>query len=445
VHRRRLVIAFALLALLAGACSNASDDSGSSNVRADTVGDGGGEVTYADVLEMPIDENVPVDAPGVEDSTIRVGGVASVTNPIGGAYGEAFQGVEAYFAYMNDQGGIYGRDLELTAQEDDNTGFENREDVQNLLTQDIFAVLPVATLDFSGAELLVDANMPTFGWNIQEEYNLHDNLFGTRGFLCITCPGVGLPWLAQDLGATNLGVLAYDVPQSADCAEGIQNGFDMYPTATVAFVDDSLPYGIPDLSAQVRDMKDAGVDMVSTCMDFNGVTTLQQEMRRQELDAIQYLPNGYDYNFLAENGPLFEGAYVLTNFVPFEVPDDEKPEGLLLYEQWIEEVDGTVGELSLAGWMAADMFVTGLRAAGPEFSQQGVIDGLNQLHDYDFMGISPDIDWTVEHDEDAAFTCSAISQIQGGEFVPRFGAPGQPFICFDESTGEVPEEPTLSD
>ena len=118
-------------------------------------------------------------------------------------------------------------------------------------------------------------------------------------------------------------------------------------------------------------------------------------MRRQELDAIQYLPNGYDYDFLEENGDLFEGAYVLTQFVPFEAEDP--PEALDTYEEWIEETGGTVGELSLAGWISADMFVTGLRAAGPEFSQQGVIDGLNQLTDYTAEGIIPGLDWTVEH------------------------------------------------
>ncbi|MET0913726.1 MAG: ABC transporter substrate-binding protein, partial [Acidimicrobiales bacterium] len=218
--------------------------------------------------------------------------------------------------------------------------------------------------------------------------------------------------------------------------------FETYPTAEIAFVDDTLPYGIPDLSAQVRDMKAAGVDFIYPCMDFNGATTLQQEMRRQEMDAIQYLPNGYDYNFLAENGDLFEGSYVLTQFVPFEAEDP--PEALGTYEDWIEQTGGTLGELSLAGWISADMFVTGLRAAGPEFSQQGVIDGLNQLTDYTAEGIIPGLDWTIEHTGDAPRACSALSLIQNSEFVPQFGEPGEPFICFDTTATEVPEEPEVS-
>ena len=448
MNRRLAVLLLAVLALIAGACSNASDDSEAGGDNGGTTATGGedGPLTaYADVQELPIDENVPVQAPGVDDSTIRVGGVASITNPINGPYDQIAAGVEAYFEWMNSEGGVYGRDLELTGMEDDNTGFENREDVQSLLSQDLFAVLPIATLDFSGADLLVDAGMPSFGWNINEEFNEGENLFGTRGFLCFTCPSPGLPWLAQEIGAQSIGVLAYDVPQSAECAEGIRNSFEAYPTADIGFFDNGLQYGIPDLSAQVDRMADADVDLVTTCMDFNGVTTLQQEMNSQNLDAVQYLPNGYDYDFLAENGDLFNGAYVLTNFVPFEVADEDKPEGMELYEQWIEEVDGTVGELSLSGWMTADMFVTGLRAAGPEFSQQGVIDGLNAIDDYDAQGLIPDIDWSQAHIDEGDETCFAMSTIETDHFEPAFGEPGAPFICFPLGGTEVPDEPEVTD
>ena len=41
--------------------------------------------------------------------------------------------------------------------------------------------------------------------------------------------------------------------------------------------------------------------------------TLAKEMKKQGLDAIQYLPNGYDHEFVEENGEFFEGSYVLTS------------------------------------------------------------------------------------------------------------------------------------
>ena len=50
-----------------------------------------------------------VNEPGVTSDSIRVSGVASTTNSLGGQYGTAFDGVQAYFNMINRQGGIYGR------------------------------------------------------------------------------------------------------------------------------------------------------------------------------------------------------------------------------------------------------------------------------------------------------------------------------------------------
>ncbi len=60
-----------------------------------------------------------VNQPGVTADAINVGGVASVTNPLGGNYGYSFKGIQAYFDMVNSEGGIYGRKLKLTEQRDD--------------------------------------------------------------------------------------------------------------------------------------------------------------------------------------------------------------------------------------------------------------------------------------------------------------------------------------
>lgn len=433
--RRAIVVVLAALALVVGACSNSESGSG------DSTDDSTGEAAAGG--EENVDEFVPSDQPGVTDDTIRVGGVASITNPLGGPYEEAFAGVEAYFDHVNEEGGIYGRDLELVAELDDNTGFENQAQVTRLLSQeDVFAVLPVATLSFDGAQLLVDEGVPTFGWNIQEEWNLGENLFGIRGFICTECGYPFLPWIVEEVGASTIGILAYDVPQSSQCAEGIQTSVEEYGSdgVEVGYVDASLPYGVSDVSVQIADMEDAGVDFIATCMDFNGEKTVADEMRRQELDAPFYRPNGYDQAQLDEFPELFDGSIVLHQFWPF-AEDTDVPQGMQDYLAAMEASDQDPRELSLAGWIAADMFYTSLVEAGPEFTQQSVVDALNAMDDYDAQGILPGIDWTVEHEGDAEPHCSGFSIIEDGEFVPAFGEPGQPFICFPD--GEVPEEPEV--
>ena len=386
--RLTCVIAFVALAVGVAACGNSPGKSAQPDSTSGDASTGGSQVA--------------VDAPGVTATEIRVGGVASTTNPLGGLEGDAFNGVRAYFDKINDEGGIYGRKLVLAAERDDKLA-NNKAEVQGLLTQDnVFAVLPVATLLFTGADLLVQEKVPTFGWNINGEWSgtptdPRSNLFGQAGsYICFTCASPVLPWLLGQAGRHKVGLLAYAVPQSADCADGTTNSFEKYGSMTdssVAFTDKSLAYGTADLSVQVSKMKDAGVDFVATCMDTNGVITLAKEMKKQGLDAVQSLPNGYDHQLLSEYGDLFQGSYVRTDFAQFELED--KPQGLQDYLAAMDKLGKEPTENSTVGWLNANLFVEGLKAAGPNFSRQSLIDAINKMTDYNAEGFVYPVDWTT--------------------------------------------------
>jgi ABC-type branched-subunit amino acid transport system substrate-binding protein len=433
LHTRAVLAVAVIGVLLAAGCSNSEPESSSP-----TTGGSSAPVNTGDT-----DENIPSDQPGVTDTEIRVGGVASATNPLGGNYGDAFAGAQAYFDMINDDGGIYGRELSLVAERDD-TVSQNQAQTQAMLAQDnVFAALPMASLVFTGADDLVAENIPAFGWAINPEWAGPDNLFGEKGsFLCFTCPSPIIPWMAREIGAEQVGVLAYGTSaQSVECGEGYIAAFEKYPTAEVVFRDTSLNFGVPDLSGEVAEMKDAGVDLVFTCMDQNGVNTLANDMNKGDLDAVLYLPNGYDQEVAAEFADVFEGSYVGIQFWPFEVTED-RPEAMDDYFEWMEKSGGATNEISMAGWISADMFVTGLRGAGPSFTRQGVIDYINTLDDFDAGGIHSGVDWTIQHTEEGPESCFSVLKIVDGAFEPQFGEPGKPFVCIDNDADEVPDQPT---
>ena len=135
--------------------------------------------------------------------------------------------------------------------------------------------------------------------------------------------------MAKKLDKKVIGILAYNVADSKACAEGVKKSFDQFPTAKVGFYSDSLSFGDVDLSVEIGKMKDAGVDFITTCMDTNGVLAVAKEARQQGLDAIQYVPNGYDQEFMNANGQFFEGSIVRVPFVPFETKP--APAGLADY------------------------------------------------------------------------------------------------------------------
>jgi len=384
--------------------------------------------------DAPSQQFPPVNQPGVTQTEINVGGVASKTNPLGGDYAGSFDGVKAYFDMVNSSKdkGIYGRKLNLSVEGDDQVS-QNQQEIQRLIDGNVFAVLPVSVLLFTGADLLGQSGIPTFGWNINAEWGSEQapgpqNLFGEKGsYLCFTCPSQLVPWLAQKVKAKKVGVLAYSVPQSADCAKGLQASFDKYPAAKIEFLDTSLAFGVTDLSNDVQQMKDKGVDFVTTCMDNNGTLTLAKEMRKQGLDAKQYLPNAYNQKFIEENAPFFQGSYALTFFTPFEVK--QKPKGLKNYQKWMKKNGYEQNENSMAGWINADQFVTGLREAGPDFTRQKVVDAINAEKNFTANGLLAGIDWSIAHQGEQADGCNVISKIENGKFVPSFGQPGKPFTC----------------
>jgi ABC-type branched-subunit amino acid transport system substrate-binding protein len=436
--RRGLLGVAVVLALAAVACSNAK-----AGAPTTTVGPGGGQGNG---------KFQAVNQPGVTADTINVGGVASITNPLGGTYGNAFLGAQAYFDMVNSEGGIYGRKLKLTEQRDDQL-VNNKAEVDALISDpNIFAILPVAVLTFSGADDAVKAGIPTFGWTINPEWsgtpdNPKSNLFGQSGsYLGFTDPNYPLVWLASEMHAKNIGVLAYSVPQSADCATGVKNGFDKYGKsvgAKIAFIDQSLQFGVTDLSVQVSKMKQAGVDLITTCMDQNGVVTLAKEMKKQKLNAKQYLPNGYDEDFVKQFGDLFQGTVVRTDFTQWQLPDSEQPAGLKNFLTWMKKSGNgdKLTENSMAGWLNADLFVNGLKAAGQNFTRQSLIAAINKMTDYNAGGILYGVNWTKQHTQDAnpTLACEFKSTIKNDSFDPNFSKPAKPWHCThaDPATGTV--------
>jgi len=426
----------AIVGLSVGACSN----SPSTTSTTAAAGDGTNGATTATVdPDGDYSENVAVDAPGVSDTEIRVGGVVSATNPLAASYDDAFLGTKAYFQMINeDYGGVWGRQLELVAERDDATT-NNAREVEALLTQDdVFAVLPVAVLLFTGADRLTEEGVPTFGWNVQAEWNGPSNLFGMRGHVCFTCGNAFLPWFAEDIGAERVASIGYNVPQSTECAEGNAAGLELSDQVELVYEDTSLQYGTADFSAPVKAMKEEDVDLVLTCIDANAAISLIKEMQRQDFDAAVYLPNSYDHTLLEEFPDQMEGQYVRTDFAPFELA--EKPAGLQTYLDWMDKLGYPANELTVAGWIAADMFVEGLRGAGPEFSREKVIAHLNGLDSYTAQGLVDGLDWTVEHTDEGDPICQIVLKVEDNEFVPQYqDEPDKPWMCQNTNPTTVTE------
>ncbi|MGH9073798.1 MAG: ABC transporter substrate-binding protein, partial [Acidimicrobiales bacterium] len=170
--------------------------------------------------------------PGVTPTTIRVGGLAAVTGPLGNQYAPVFAGAQAYFDMVNANGGVHGREIDLVAKLDDQTDPSTDVAQARALVEryNVLAVVPVATPEFQGATYLSNQRVPTFGYNINPaQWSAGPTMFGQDGsYLDPTGIDVAGPFLAEKLGIERVAILAYAVAQSAQCADGQAKSFRQF-------------------------------------------------------------------------------------------------------------------------------------------------------------------------------------------------------------------------
>ena len=450
---RRFVVALCVLSLGLAACGNSGDDDDDGAAGGSSGDDGGSGGTEASSGDR--DTFVEISGvPGVTDDEIQYSIIGTKSNnPLGTCILDCYAaGVEAYFAYRNSEGGIYGRDLVVSETLDDELANNQVRALDVISADDTFGNFN-ATLAPSGWGDLDQAGIPTYVWGIHgNEMAGREHIFGHIQGPCSGCTGRGLPWIVGQAGAHRVATLGYGITEtSRECAHGSADSFELYGSdvdAEAVYVKDDLAYGLPNgIAPEVTAMKEAGVDFIAGCIDLNGMKTLAQELQRQGMDDVTlYHPNTYDQRFVEENADLFEGDYVTVQFLPFEADAEGTP--LDTFQEWMDETGGELAEQSMVGWINADLAFQGLLAAGPEFDRQSVVDATNQMTDYDADGLINPIDWTRQHaavvdgdsSTDYAQECAPVVQIHDGAFETVAPA-DKPWLCWSNDNQDW-SEPT---
>jgi hypothetical protein len=161
--------------------------------------------------------------------------------------------------------------------------------------------------------------------------------------------------------------------------------------------------------------------------------------------VTMYHPYMYDQQFVKNAGQLFEGDYVLAQARPFEAT--AAGSALDTYKQWMDKTNAELSELSMYGWVNADLAYQGLKAAGPNFDRQKVIDATNKITDFTADGLVPPIDWTRQHEpatqddpkaHGAKYECGALLQVKNGTF-QVVADKAKPWFCWPGDTRDWSE------
>jgi ABC-type branched-subunit amino acid transport system substrate-binding protein len=372
----------------------------------------------------------------VTATQINVGALATLSTGIAADFAPIVPGVQAYFDMVNEHGGVDGRKLELAHVLDDGGNPTTDLDLARTLVQQdhVFAIVGVATAFFGAAPFLVQSGTPTFGFATENDWSPAPNLYAAYGsVLAFSSTNPDFVFVAKKLAAKSVGVIAYNVPQSADECQGALTAFKSHGVH-LGYSDLAVPYG-SDLSSDVVHMQRAGVDLVVSCLDVPGNIDLSRLLQQNGLSGVNQLWfDGYDQSTLNQYAPLMQHTYFLVQHVPFQAAR-QFPGAFPGLDQYIKTMNTyesgyTFNEVAMEGWLSAALFVQGLRSVGPDLTQQKLVQAINHIDAFTGDGLSTPVNWATAHRSVTSPACESFVAVHGDSFDVAFNRGKDVWVCF---------------
>ncbi|MGY1779841.1 ABC transporter substrate-binding protein [Geodermatophilus sp. SYSU D01036] len=360
---------------------------------------------------------------GITEDSIKLGAHYPLTGPAAPGYSEIPSGVEAYFEYVNANGGVNGRQIEFVYRDDAYNPTNTSQVVNQLVLEDeVFALMsglgtPThnAVTDFlnsegvpdlfvsSGSRLWDDPEEKpyTFGW--QPDYEIEGKIIGQ--------------YVAENFPDAKVGLFLQGDDFGEDGAAGARQFLEDQIVAEETYVP-----GQTDVRPQISALQAAGADLV---LGFNTPTWTALS----QLTALQL---GYDPQWFYSNvgsDPALVGS-LLARFSEGQVSDASLLDGALTTEYipgldapdnpWVQlwqrvwDEHGQEGELSnfrIYGMSQAYTMVQALQAAGQNPTRDDLVAAVEQAgSEWEGPGFTP---FRYSEDKHAGFSGMLVSRIAG--------------------------------
>jgi branched-chain amino acid transport system substrate-binding protein len=357
--------------------------------------------------------------PGVTENEILIGSCSALEGPSHFLGTETVAGAKAYFAMINDAGGVDGRKLKLISYDDSYDPAKTEACFNRLMEQKVFALgffvgtptavkyVPMAESNkipliglFTGAQTLY---APLRHWvvNVRASYfdetrEQIDGMWGTLGY-----KKIGVIYPEDAFGTAVLeGVKA---ALKAHGAEPVAVGSYQRQTAQVGGAIDTV--------------KTANPDAVVVVGPSNTVAPILQQSHSKGWKPLFLTVSfvGTD-ELIREAGPDAEGM-VITQVVPPYYLTDFKT--VALYRRTLTKYAPSFQPnfVSLEGFVDAMVLVEGLKKAGKDLTREGLIRGIESIHGLD-LGLGPQLKLNYSSKEHKGFDHVLPTVIRGGRAVP---------------------------
>jgi branched-chain amino acid transport system substrate-binding protein len=365
--------------------------------------------------------------PGVSNGEIKVGAILPKSGPQATSFSAALDGMQARVDKANADQETGQRKITIVDVDDVAENARNLTAAQQLVQQDgVFGIIEVSAAAQGSAKYLNTQGVPVVGWHVGvPAFGQFKNMFGWRN---TQPPDPAKTYttrnadVMKELGATKIAAVGTNVAASATFVDQIEQAVKKTKGLKSVYKTTDLSTTDREFTGVVQRIKDSGADGLYTGMDTLQNTALNAALQQAgvQMKAVIF-PGGYDDRTLALQG--MEGAVFGVEFKPFEL----NPPAYAEYKTYMDALGKhSEGQVPYNGWLAADTFIRGVKAAGLECpTRKAFISKLRKLKGYDGNGAYIPVDFNEVFGR--PFYCVYYVQVQNQQFVPQFN--GEPFCA----------------
>ena len=352
---------------------------------------------------------------GVTDKEIRIGQFAAISGPAA-QLGQRMQvGMQAYFSSVNAQGGVHGRSIKLLIRDD---GYEPEKAaiaVKALIQDDkVFALAgSVGTpTGLAALPILTEAKIPLIGMftgaqALREPFNRQ--VFHVRASYFDETERI-VQHLTT-LGAKKISVFYQNDAYGKAGLEGVVRALakrQLAPVSTATVERNSVDVA-QSLAAILKSEPEAIVQISA----YKSCAALIKQARAKGYGGQFFNVSFVGSKALADElGDIGQGI-VISQVVPF--PYAQGSPVVREYQQSMAESGQKDFDFSsLEGYLTARILVEGLRRAGKNLSRDGLINGLESMHDFNLGGFT--VNYSARNHQASNFTELTIIG-RGGKFM----------------------------
>ena len=366
--------------------------------------------------------------PGVTANSITVGSISDISSPIPGLFEGAKIGTEAYFAYINSQGGVNGRKLILDGRDSAFSSGTVANEASSIAAKDFAIVGGFSLVDGSEQPAVDAAHLPVVTQVLTPAYYADPNLYSAVPLVNNGEIDGPFKWIKskypQDI--KHVGVIGSSSAATAITAEHVFKnlsqslGYQWVYDRDATYTETSF---LPDIIK----MKNAGVKIVFEPTQQGAyISNIAQEMKQEGLNALLLSgSNTYEENFKpgsAGNGTLVTGVDAL-----YMGQDAKVVPAVATFDKWAKKVDPQtqLDLYTLDAWINAELFVQALKAEGPNPTRAGLEAQLNKVTSFNANGLIS----TQNPAKKIPGQCWLVAEYENGNWKRIPPDPKSGFVC----------------